>query len=132
MTINPIHLTPLLAAATVRPWYVRCEPDTHEDFGHRVDGVYATVRRYEPDGSPYDDDERIIETDSGVYPPFKPDADLIVAAVNSLHELLAIAQAALSLPDCWAAPAAHQCGTFGADCPACNLTATLDRARGGK
>lgn len=85
MTLDPDRLTALLAAASPRPWRVSGE---HTDPGDPdwigIDNIEDTTG------------DRIVETDSGVYPPNKIDADIIVAAVNALPELLEVYASALA------------------------------------
>lgn len=111
------HLERLIAGATARPWRVHGEHlSDHPDDPIGIDGIESAVG----------DGEAIVIADSGVYPPFKPDADLIVSAVNVLPQLLAVAKAASSLPDCWDSNTAHRCGRSGEYCPACELRAALN------
>lgn len=91
MTIEVQKLRSLLSAATERPWRVDAEPDVDaspEEYGFRVQAIVG-----QPEAGESEWHARIVETDSGVYPPRKPDADLIVAAVNALPELLELAEA---------------------------------------
>ena len=51
-------------------------PLLDDDGLPRVDGIYAA------------DGDRIVETDSGVYPPYRADAILIAAAPEMLEALI--------------------------------------------
>ena len=66
------------ATHTLGPWEVRYGHDSDAD---RVYGIYAA------------NGERVVETDSGVYPPETPDARLIAAA----PEMLAAIKATLAM-----------------------------------
>ena len=100
MTIDIDKLRAWLAAGTARPWRVI---DEHRDGERNILNVMGPeVRRPKPpmygEGT-WDDSERIVETDCGVYGPQPADADLIIAAVNSLEPLLAVYAAACAWRD---------------------------------
>ncbi len=74
-----------LEAATPGPWRV----ETVSYDADRVDGIYGP-ERYEDYGlGPERADTRIVETDSGVYPPEMNDARLIASAPTAISALLA-------------------------------------------
>lgn len=80
MTLS--HLSTLLAAATFK---LPLRVVGH----HRVEMDHDGIDWIEDADGDY-----VVQADSGVYPPTKPDADLIVALVNAAPQLLAIAHAA--------------------------------------
>ena len=71
-------------AATKGPWMVRYVEAPWSD-GNEVDGIYAEASE--------DYDKRIVETDSGAYPPKKADAEFI-ATFNPKLVLELLAQIA--------------------------------------
>lgn len=70
---------------------------------------------------------KIIETDSGVYPPSEADAALIPAMRNALPKLLAVAKAARGLRNLAEIRHEHEGPhDYGRSCPACVFEAAVD------
>ncbi len=82
--LNLPRLRELLQAGTPRPWSVEMSNETEP----RVIGVFGPTRQEDYGCGPEPHRDRIIETDYGHYEPDRPDADLIVSAVNALPHLL--------------------------------------------
>jgi len=70
-------LRDLEAKATPGPWKIELGTLGEEE---RVYGIYSGKYSF----------DRIIETDTGFYPPRRPDADLIVEYRNAIPKLLAV------------------------------------------
>lgn len=92
------RLEELLRAGTERPWRVALDRQQHEPG--RVMGIYGPEQTTDYGLGPERTDKRIVETDGGYHEPDRPDADLIVAAVNALPALIRVARAAQE----WRAP----------------------------
>ncbi len=99
MTSTLTRLRSLLSAATALPWRLSENQRDLEVHGERTIDYILGPKQYESDGcgGSIDVSERIVQTDGGYYGPQPPDADLIVAAVNALPQLIRIAEAAEAL-----------------------------------
>ena len=92
MTIDIKKRRELLANGTARPWLIDVGSNGRgEDFC--VNGIYGPDKTVDYGSGPETWPQRIVETDSGYYPPERPDALLICAAVNDYEMLLRVAEA---------------------------------------
>lgn len=120
--IDPDHLASLLAAGPPLPLRAHGLHEYDDGDPPGIDGIEDA--RGEP----------VVVADLGVYPPSKPVADLLVAAVNALPDLLAVYRAALAwrAADCSHHPNCRD-DFHGDDCPVVAaeqiLAAAIDATR---
>jgi hypothetical protein len=125
MTLSLPLLRQLLEAGTARPWTVDLDSrgDLDEDQMPTVHRIEGAPHMEDYGSGPEEYRDRVVETDGGHYEPKFHDASLIVAAVNALPQLLAIAEAACA----WRDACLH--GTGSRAMALCDLEVAIDSAR---